>query len=741
MAKKNKEKSELLYLTGLSLDKKRLNNIISNIDKDRDFEFWKNEAIEKFNLAFGEVSKILNNEKTDKLINEGLSFVPYYSELKKVLDVIFITTGKKIDIKTIILNEIPYINSYNFFKTISPILTTLIQKENFFIKYKNSDFFNIYLSHQSDSIGVGPLSQHKNINCTHLYTDRDYYENRYVDNIVLKIKKENFEIEKKDFQLVFILHFIDIILSKLSKECLDVNEVCLEKLTESEMGSISKLKEKSNFENLSNSIKSLSERGFFGVSLLSDILYRFSKTKDKLNIKTSSDRDSNEFLKELLSMASKPGLIEYSENDENIDIEAKIYFSDGKELKSEKLNRDDFIESLSKDDFFMSFPTNPIDLRRDIESKIDITNSENIELRDYIFENSSSEKNEKDNFVYIKIPIKFITSVPLDRNGKPNSELYVPELLDKKQVSILTVGGTEHNRALAHLIQKHREEYQEERLFGFMDNYFDFEHKLKYIEDDRYDHSFLMGLNQPVSGFNGIFKAREDDELGSSKNTDVKLIGFRLKEYEYEEYQYNILVIYGFSAIASQIGVFNIVADIYEGYNENKVFINCYSSSLRMFDDAKGQTSSIIYHKNLFDFFVKNKNRKKLGLEEVFSKVFLIIDKCTKKNITELKEHKILKDSIVTNETNEKYIFTILDKFFIENKNIENEFRKIKINIKKLISLLSGESSSLTLFNKNKDEFFKIFNIETLKNKPNFLLIKDIKNRRITSKEPKENNK
>jgi len=112
----------------------------------------------------------------------------------------------------------------------------------------------------------------------------------------------------------------------------------------------------------------------------------------------------------------------------------------------------------------------------------------------------------------------------------------------------------EHNRALAHLINKHRFQKKENRLYGFMDNYYDMTYKMnRENKEDMYmEYSFFMGLNQPVSGWNYVLNARLDNSSGESINSDVKFLHFKLNDYNRE---YRIVSIYGFSAIASVLGI------------------------------------------------------------------------------------------------------------------------------------------------------------------------------------------
>jgi hypothetical protein len=156
-------------------------------------------------------------------------------------------------------------------------------------------------------------------------------------------------------------------------------------------------------------------------------------------------------------------------------------------------------------------------------------------------------------------------SLPLNNDNNPQFDIAIPNNVNIKSINdidILTVGGAEHNRALAHLINLYRLENKDKRIYGFMDNYFDF--KLK-VSREQHKHDFLMGINQPVAGFNAILAQREINDDGESKNPKGKILSFKLIN---NNQKFHVLALYGFSAIASGYLALTTIADIRKRLNE-----------------------------------------------------------------------------------------------------------------------------------------------------------------------------
>lgn len=651
----NTKKTDLIYTTGLSIDKKRFNNITENINYDKDFSFFLTNGISRIKKATSKIvhmrlsfsekeGNILDNasyiasKKFEGLITELLGIPFIGNSVKSVL-------GRVFDIAC---NEISSggLDEYKKFQEKHPNQFNKVRLSDKIPFYRNGDFFSLYLSHQSDSCGIAPLSKSNKINLTHIYCDRPYYENEYIDNVILKIDNSHFFGEVRDneaiqkfFTSIFEVHINDILLSKLIYD-LKVADNNID--NDKKVISFTSIKKEIGVSE-DDIIKSLSERNFFGIGLLSLTLYSLNNLKEKTEISISHKEKTiqSEFLNELLLMSTDAIDLNISNNIENSKISARIYLSDGITLSSkfkydsmtepskseDNLNKDKFIESLygiehinnefnnSDIGIFYEKILRPTILPSNENEKKELdTLSEKFTKKPY-HELLSKYIVVKDDVTYIKIPIKMMLSLPIGKHGKASSNDFLPSCIynDQQDIDVLTVGGAEHNRGLAHLINKHRLEFKDKRLFGFMDNYFDFYHKIKIDSDRGSDssntyHNFFMGLNQPVAGWNYIFNSRSDDSLGNSINSDVKLIGFRLKN---GNKKISILSIYGFSAIASVLGTHLLIAEINGRISINNLFGKRYSDlmdSSRHTHD-RGSAATIFFYN---DWKSINENRKKI---------------------------------------------------------------------------------------------------------------------------------
>jgi len=78
-------KPHLLYMTGLSIDKNRMNNITENINFDKDFSYWMKDTVDEFEKAFS-----LQNENMGllkKLLErKGKNAIEDLVDLKEFID-------------------------------------------------------------------------------------------------------------------------------------------------------------------------------------------------------------------------------------------------------------------------------------------------------------------------------------------------------------------------------------------------------------------------------------------------------------------------------------------------------------------------------------------------------------------------------------------------------------------------------------------------------------------------------
>jgi len=604
----NSSKAHLVYMTGLSVNKMRMNNIVELINFDKDFTYWRKDCIKDYDEITSGMNFVLRklNKITNKQISTLIEAVTSVGDAVNIFDNETLENFSDANAdnffqkirdriasvpKTIInqaFKKLGYLDSDEAYSIDKELAKKFFAQSNLSIEtFLNGDFFSLYLSNQSDSIGVLPLaklSPEKNFNLHHTYCDWDYYDNKFVDSVILKVDRENFSSYgsiEKDIENIFKSHIRELMFARaiwqnyLEKEEIEKEEDTTQNHNESYISVFELLSGEGKY-NQKSILQMFGDRNFFGVSLLSKILYYLENNQIQPNDIENSSSDKQltinildegalgEFCKELIEYSANPETLKFS--NENSLVELRIYTSDGRKLEKE-------ISVLEQDSFFSKM-------------FLDLNENKNSEQRKNLIKNkyqytvdassSSIDTNlryiatDSDSF-YIKVPIKIMLSLPLDTKEidgglkqVPSQKLYIPKCIDneeKNELDIITVGGAEHNRALAHLINKHRFETKGNMLFGFMDNYYDMTYKINketQENNDYMEYSFFMGLNQPVSGWNYVLNARLDSNDGSSINSDVKYLHFKLKD---GNRVYRIVSIYGFSAIASVLGINLFIAE------------------------------------------------------------------------------------------------------------------------------------------------------------------------------------
>lgn len=448
-------KPHLLYMTGLSIDKNRMNNITENINFDKDFSHWIEDTVNEFTKAFSlqnESTGLMKNffEKKTKNAIEDLvtlkEFIDLFANeyLEEISDnFIDKKIGKPIREKFInllksgfskIFDLIGYLDKNEKYGSVKILFEELVKEyQKTLPALTNGDFFSLYLSNQSDSIGLVPLAKlshenEMNFNIAHSYCDKDFYDNKYIDHVILRVdttKLPSIVNCEEVINAILKLHTRELVFSKLINKkvkSLNINK-------ENENVSIVDLMLNDNPRYKKNDIiQMLGERNFFGVSLLSQILFFLSlnmketNNGDDLGIENhelkfyiDEKQDEYHFLKELIEMSSEPDKLTLEENINDSFISAKIYFSDGIKLTKENLYKDDYF--LNTCNFTDNF-----------------TDKEKIEdeIKDYhqntvgkLKKDSISYVQEKDDYLYIKVPIKIVLSLPLDENEEPNSNIYI----------------------------------------------------------------------------------------------------------------------------------------------------------------------------------------------------------------------------------------------------------------------------------------------------------------------------
>lgn len=318
---KQSNKPHLLYMTGLSIDKKQLNYITENIQFDKDFKYWFNYIDEKTSHAFNSFQSSIDNNKT----NIDALF-------KNFFELSGDTTIPGFILKPVIIKirERLMLDKLHLIKNNEILVRFIENAQNRRKSYQIGDFFSLYISHQSDSIGVMPLSKlsnDKNFNFINTYCDKDYFENRFVDSIIVKVKDDRFKNDIDKFvDNIFTTHLFDIFTSKvfLDNEFSDDKNKTISVIgfNQAQLKHYKKMKD------------AFSERNFFGISLLSyffaglekmrkdeteiikvclsNIYENFNEEteKEKRNEYICELKHNKEYLKELIEYATKPDGIE-----------------------------------------------------------------------------------------------------------------------------------------------------------------------------------------------------------------------------------------------------------------------------------------------------------------------------------------------------------------------------------------------------------------------------------------------
>lgn len=573
-------KDEIIYLTGLSIDKKRLHKLFKLASTDQDFEsVFKStntylndlevnksgkyylsisekiqhpvEALNDFFYKFGFSS--LGNELLDAtILDEVIGFLG----LKSLSIIDQLITYKAESVARKIKENA--VGGHDFIEHFSKNKDVLEKVK----AYNWSDFFSIYLSSQGDSRGVNALASGSDAvdKCYALnygFADNPFYENTYINAVKIKCcasfyEKINsfFERKKADclrLQSVslihanynqilsekicqeFLYHSLDLLLTRAVADLMgDQHEFSCDELDSSitcEILTGLSVGDKEEFK------KTMQNRSLFGLDLLSRVLYMASKFLDgnevlSIRVVDNNTTDIIQFLEELIECAGCPVKVRLVSDGEQADFDVKCEYQN---------NKGNIINDFSYLFFKNKEPS----------------------FSDFICEESNN--------ISIRVPIKTIISLPIvERESidgkmefKHNRRALVPsrlidDLQDGGEVSVFTVGGVEHNKPLMHLINAHRQQYKNERLFGFLDNVFDLEHMSNKIMQEEDHQGFIMGVNQPVSGFgfNKKLKERLDSHEGHSISNSAKQIYFELFD-DFFCTKINVLSIYGFSARAS----------------------------------------------------------------------------------------------------------------------------------------------------------------------------------------------
>jgi hypothetical protein len=467
-----------LFINGLALDKVLFKEILKKIENDNHLKF----AIKYF----------MENAKAEKRNDFSTIIKEWFNIIAPASDIIVHGASHILEI------YLDYI-----VKGVNKLAIPLNYSEINYNKYTSFDLFNLFFSHISDTQCITSFynlkKPSKNNKIKHIYCDKPYFENKYIDSIDISFKKNH---------ITCIESIVAIIYNHLNSILYSENII-------KNINDISAL---TTHDNKAYLKVLLDKRAPYGIWLLSEILYRLYKDEniifefdkhlfnDKNCFKKDFKKENKEFagidgafLRECLLLAGNPGKMEFVRaGDRELHSEKNL-------VRVEKIN---YETSQSQKNGFAK--------------NLDFAKLSNLFYR-----------GDHNGFVQMTIPIKTVISLPSHYYMQLVNESY-PEVEDKLKKSfplpgvnnIVTfdenskdfklknreslefffLGGGEHNNALVHLCNALRYANPHERNFGLIENSFD--RALKLETERQYPH-FLIGSENFVSGINAVFRGRE----------------------------------------------------------------------------------------------------------------------------------------------------------------------------------------------------------------------------------------
>ena len=510
--------AHISYLTGISFDKRLQEERYKEAMNDSDLADFVSVTERGLNLqrTLNFSSNIL--ERIDKIVGplgqvlDIVGSAPFTSIIQGALDII------GIGVHLVQASQLEQLSDKG--RTLMRlVLSQKTPRANNKI-FSPEKYFALYQANQSDVRGYAPLAlmgQKYGAYVTWAYTDNPYYSNKFFDAVYIQITP-TFNDEcilhtsnhdtpqttlEEIFATVFAVHANDIIISRIFAEELPEDEA-------SNLSADERL-----------FLDTMKSRNLFGIDLLSRVLSILLGLLDQtigeesgqhevrnLRVKVANE---NIFTQELVEMAGDPSRMELTDTDPHIIIHGSFANNDA-----------------------------PGQIRGSSPSSY--------------FSNHIHRSDAFDPDTYwLRVPIKLVMALPNESPGVPRKDLATPKgiSLDNSNNNknlVICVGGIEHNRALAHLINMHRWEKKNDRQVGFLDNIMDYQrHMHRSNHKLRLKGAFLGGINMPVMGYNidHIPDARSTSEGFSAANR-ARLIYFSAAEA-------NVVGIYGFSAIASGI--------------------------------------------------------------------------------------------------------------------------------------------------------------------------------------------
>lgn len=519
-----------VILNGLTLDKNESHKVIKSIANDSD------------------IKKLLRKGRNDihrKFLIYGIFVI---SEILLYLLYNFYSNEQTLnsDIGVIISNIISYFYTHAIFVTIVIFLYLLLDSLYFTFKTKKIvgdiwkyfkyiidkksprrplDIWSFFVSNLSDSHSLISATKLLNDDIKYIYCGLPYYGVEYIDSILIEVAPEIKKMYPKFYKNFAIESYNNFLKNKIHEDR-----------------------------------KILQSKYVFGIFFFSRFLFKVlhdemeKKEKIKFHFEFSLENETKlEYAKEIVKLCSDPTITSFN-NDSSDNESINIIIKDIIKLDDEKPKLSNNNQILIPFKRFIALPINygkSDEYKKRVDGNLilpeipDFFSLNNMKDETILEEEDSKETGERET--------SFVDS-------------------EESVIEIFSMGGTEHNLPLLHIINHHRWSTKKSRFFGIAENKFD-EAIIKAKDDEiskkiksnsREDIlgnniEYNVGASHFVFGINAQVRQRiiqKDDKEKFNNEAEV----FRLKIEN--DRTYDILSFYGYSAPMTRISFLKYLHEI-----------------------------------------------------------------------------------------------------------------------------------------------------------------------------------
>lgn len=613
--KKDLPEDEIIYLTGMSINKKTFHTVYKNMKKDDDYHYFIRNIIKyiletKLPLDFSFKSNRLNisHSNNDTKAIGGMS-------AQKTVNELGITSDKADNITEFLshelLNNIPagylvtkgltewYLKSFNKnLKNISLFAQNIVldivksrktdSVKNFINQLEVNDFFAIYQSNQSDSRGLVPLANNttSDFALNYGYSDLPFYENLFVNDVFIELLSDRFTKAKNlksCVDIAFKAHGLDIFLSRIMAFCIENSikdkEIQISKAESfSHDGSFKRLMQQTTVADANQFSGAFKERNLFGIDLLSRVLSVFisllnNKEEDTIKVYIDKSKKYSEHLIELLEYSSCPTSFKVVSDKRIADFQLSMSY-----LKGNDIYRDDYefkSKNFSNDDIVSGF------------------------------------WQKKKGCLGVRVPVKIFVSIPQNmevQNNRNQSELRVldsnhfskfysgmpvnNETIDKESGVVCIPLNSIKNGSL-------RTDAKKKQNNNFMEVYPSSDQKTVEISyKDNSDNEFHINIDRTKEG---EWKFRKKAAYNLTKQN----FNYKTIEVDKERKQAKVLVPYRLMHDTKDKGDMNIIT--VGGAEHNRPLMRLLNAH-RM---QQGKNRNLGFFDNIFDYIHREENEEK----------------------------------------------------------------------------------------------------------------------------------